>query len=123
MSSPEISVIMSAYNAEAYIRQSVESVLDQSFGDFELLEPIAVGGMGIVFKARQISLNRIVALKTIRPGSLRPGDDAARRFRIEAEALQRSAPFVTLQLDDRLEVQPQLIVLDRVREIVSQLDA
>ncbi len=59
------------------------------FGDFELLEEIAAGGMGVVFKARQRRLNRIVALKTIRPSALGPGEDAARRFRVEAAAVAR----------------------------------
>jgi serine/threonine protein kinase len=56
------------------------------FGDYTLLKTLGRGGMGVVYRARQRSLNRLVALKMIRTGRFASADEL-RRFHNEAETV------------------------------------
>jgi WD40 repeat protein/serine/threonine protein kinase len=83
-----------------FVRQTVNSVSSAASADgearagwpqipgFQILEELGRGGMGIVYRARQLNLNRLVALKLILPGS-GANEEQRQRFRIEAEGVAR----------------------------------
>lgn len=68
------------------ITDTRESGSPQKFGNFELLGELGRGGMGVVYKARQLNPDRLVALKMILTGSF-AASGFRRRFEIEAEAV------------------------------------
>ncbi|MBI3270726.1 MAG: VCBS repeat-containing protein [Planctomycetes bacterium] len=83
-----------------------------NFGRYEILEEVGRGGMGVVYRARQSEINRIVALKVLLSGKI-AGDEEVRRFQREAAAAASlSHPGIVAVHDVGIEAERHFFTMD-----------
>jgi tRNA A-37 threonylcarbamoyl transferase component Bud32 len=86
----ELTAFFSTYERMEALAPALQPGVGTSLGDYELVEELGRGGMGVVYRARQRSLDREVALKVIRAGQLAT-DEERQRFAREAHVAARAS--------------------------------
>ncbi len=89
---------------------NTQQFIGKVFGHFRILEPAGQGGMGLVFKALNTHLDKIVALKMIAPG-LSLNEKLLNRFKTEARALARLENPHIVRISDLLEANGQWFIV------------
>lgn len=90
------------------------SYIGKVIDNYRILESLGIGGMGVVFKAINTKLDKLVALKMIAPG-LAMNEDFIRRFQKEAKALAKLAdPNIVSIYDLRQENDQWYIVMEYI---------
>ena len=99
-------VLTSPDGAAGATPPAAEAPPDEGFGDYRLLREIGRGGMGVVYKARQTSLDRVVAIKMIL-GSRFAAPEQRRRFHVEARSAARLTHPNVVKIFDAGELRGQ----------------
>jgi len=101
--------------AKTKVSQTVDPLIGQRLGQFEILDLLGRGGMGTVYKARQASLDRLVAIKVL-PESLAQDGNFLERFQREARAAAAVSHANIIQVFDVAEDRGyQFIVMELVQ--------
>ena len=121
-SGEETIAISGSDSSRANTNEEIERSETNCVGEYELLEKLGEGGMGIVYKARLKNTDKVVALKTIKPGMLSP--EMEQRFMLEARitcsfnhpnlvkvdyvGFHRGEPFFSMELIEGIDLQTHL---------------
>ncbi|MEK7486656.1 MAG: protein kinase, partial [Planctomycetota bacterium] len=115
LSAVDYRVVIENERPHFYLKKSTSSSLGKTFGRYEIIEEIARGGMGIVYKARHQNLNQFCALKVLLPGSeLSP--KLLDRFRREAIAMAKLRhPGIVQIFDSGFEGEQLYLAMELIR--------
>jgi serine/threonine protein kinase len=75
-------------NSDEPVAEEVDPYLGKMFGNYQLVQKVGQGGMGLVYKGRQVSLDRVVAVKILNK-SLCDNAEFIKRFEREAKSIAR----------------------------------